>query len=519
MEKLLAKSRGKLASIRKIMETEYRVLGSELRLLILCDFIKKDKLPLVGTDRELSAEIGAVPIFEFLRRKGPQGIRLGCLSGTVVILPTDTRDTMEQLLKEWGCEGTLSPIGETGYGLFQVRGKSTHVVAAVTELFRQGGINTLVGTKSLLGEGWDAPCINSLILATYVGSFMLSNQMRGRTIRTDREHPEKTGNIWHLACVFPEKSETGGESAFSGDYETLIRRFDSFLGVSWKSSTIESGIDRMDIPEFDSVQTMEEINQMMLDRAADREDLRTRWQEALSEIHGDMEINDFQLIPEQEAPTGYVFVHALGMEILSIVLMVLSLLGRLFLSVGNRPISAVLGVILLLSTMLAANYGVKLFRFSTPERRMKQFGQAVVKALVETGQLDDSTHCKAEVSSQDGAVIGTWLSGGSMRDKTTFADCMGEIWGIIDNPRYLLMRETRFRKTNEFYAVPDSFGKQKERALVFEKHMRKVLGSYRIQYTRTPEGRKLLLRARTRSFVNRNQSALLGKKVAKGTFE
>ena len=393
------------------------------------------------------------------------------------------------------------------------------MVAAVTELFRQGGINTLVGTKSLLGEGWDAPCINSLILATYVGSFMLSNQMRGRTIRTDREHPEKTGNIWHLACVFPEKSETGGESAFSGDYETLIRRFDSFLGVSWKGSTIESGIDRMDIPEFDSVQTMEEINQMMLDRAADREGLRTRWQEALSEIHGDMEINDFQLIPEQEAPTGYVFVHALGMEILSVVLMVLSLLGRIFLSVRNQPLALALGIVLLLSTLLAANYGVKLFRFSTPERRMKQFGQAVVKALVETGQLDDSTHCKAEVSSQDGAVIGTWLSGGSMRDKTTFADCMGEIWGIIDNPRYLLMRETRFRKTNEFYAVPDSFGKQKERALVFEKHMRKVLGSYRIQYTRTPEGRKLLLRARTRSFVNRNQSALLGKKVAKGTFE
>ena len=77
------------------------------------------------------------------------------------------------------------------------------MVAVSTELFRQGQINTLVGTKSLLGEGWDAPCINSLILATYVGSFMLSNQMRGRTIRTDRDHPEKTGNIWHLACIFP----------------------------------------------------------------------------------------------------------------------------------------------------------------------------------------------------------------------------------------------------------------------------------------------------------------------------
>ena len=53
------------------------------------------------------------------------------------------------------------------------------MVAVVTELFEEGRINALVGTKSLLGEGWDAPCINSLILATYVGSFMLSNQMRG----------------------------------------------------------------------------------------------------------------------------------------------------------------------------------------------------------------------------------------------------------------------------------------------------------------------------------------------------
>lgn len=49
--------------------------------------------------------------------------------------------------------------------------------------------------------------------------------------------------------------------------------------------------------------------------------------------------------------------------------------------------------------------------------------------------------------------------------------------------------------------------------------MRRVLGRYRVVYTRTPEGRKILLRARTRSFVNKNQSALQGRKVAKGKYE
>ena len=46
-------------------------------------------------------------------------------------------------------------------------------VRIVTELFQRGEINILIGTKSLLGEGWDSPCINSLILASFVGSFIL----------------------------------------------------------------------------------------------------------------------------------------------------------------------------------------------------------------------------------------------------------------------------------------------------------------------------------------------------------
>ena len=147
-------------------------------------------------------------------------------------------------------------------------------MSAVTELFEQGEINALVGTKSLLGEGWDAPCINSLILATYVGSFMLSNQMRGRTIRTDRNDPGKTGNIWHLACIFPQKEGKKKDADFSGDYETLARRFDTFLGVSWESPVIESGIGRLGIPDFNTREEMEEINEKMLARASDREGLR-----------------------------------------------------------------------------------------------------------------------------------------------------------------------------------------------------------------------------------------------------
>ena len=75
----------------------------------------------------------------------------------------------------------------------------------MTRLFRDGHIRLLVGTQALLGEGWDAPSINTLVLASNVGSYMLSNQMRGRAIRTDPADPAKVANIWHLATVEPDE--------------------------------------------------------------------------------------------------------------------------------------------------------------------------------------------------------------------------------------------------------------------------------------------------------------------------
>lgn len=523
LQKLLVKSQGKMESIGRIVETEQQAMGDRLRLLILCDYIKKEKLSVVGTEEDMTAEIGAVSIFEFLRRKDQAGIRLGVLSGSVVIVPLDTKEILEKLMAEKDCEGTLSPIRETGYGKLQVKGKQTHVVAVVTELFEQGQINALVGTKSLLGEGWDAPCINSLILATYVGSFMLSNQMRGRTIRTDKNHPEKTGNIWHLACIFPQKKGKEKHPDLSGDYETLVRRFDSFLGVSWQEPVIESGIGRLGIPEFDTRDEMEEINGTMLLRAADREGLRQRWEQSLKEIRGGMEVRQREDIPKEAANTGYIFVHALGFMILSILSAVLSEAVRLFFEMTYRYPGSLVPKVLMVITVLGClgigRFGYLLFKFSTPQKRMRQIGQAVAAALEELGELEDPQHSRVETESLQGAVISVELKGGTMRDKTTFAVCMEEIWGVIDNPRYLLVRGRKPQKAKEFYAVPEIFGKHKDRVYVFEKHIRKALGRFQTVYTRTPEGRKVLLRARTRSFVNKNQTVLQGRKVVKGEYE
>ena len=101
-------------------------------------------------------------------------------------------------------------------------GNAHFLTGAVTDIFSKGYMQVLIGTKSLLGEGWDSPCINSLILASFVGSFMLSNQMRGRAIRVMKEHPEKTSNIWHLVCLRPwNEVLKADDNQISEDYSML----------------------------------------------------------------------------------------------------------------------------------------------------------------------------------------------------------------------------------------------------------------------------------------------------------
>ena len=518
VQNVLIKSRGKLDSISEIVQAESESLGEGLRLLILCDFIKKEFLASVGVLEREPQEIGAVPVFEKIRRQGTGSLRLGVLSGSVIILPMDTETEIKELLENKGCQGNLAALKDTGYGRLTVRGKEHSVVESVTELFSRGRVNVLVGTKSLLGEGWDAPCVNSLILATYVGSFMLSNQMRGRAIRTWSDDPEKTSNIWHLACVLPVKTERGKE--FCGDYETLVRRFETFLGVSYTGEVIENGMERLKLSsELDSGRDIQKENSRMLKMAKDRKGLRRAWENCLNEIHETPQVEAVTEVDSSLSEIGYVFINAVSMGILSAVCMVLTILFRSMAQLETAE-SVLAGAVAILALTGVCRYGYRALSFCTPQKRMKKVSEAMLKALMETGKMEDPFYCSAEVETVKGleAVQGIYLKGGSMRDKTLYAACMEEFWGVIDNPRYVLKGHRRI-PAGEYYAVPEALGKRKEDALIFEKCMKKALGPCQAVYTRTAEGRRLLLKARTHSFVNKNQKLIAGKKVVKGSYE
>ena len=202
---LLNQSLGKLNAIRDIFKAEYQSLGNNLRQLVLTDFIRKDFQIHLGDNSAQFTQLGVLSYFESIRREMIEQswtVPVAVLTGSLVIIPTSAKEHLERLIPNSRLSyDVIGELSQEDYLKVSVSGSHHDLVTALTQLFQEGHIQVIIGTKSLLGEGWDAPCVNSLILASFVGSFMLSNQMRGRAIRVWPDNPNKTSNIWHLVSI------------------------------------------------------------------------------------------------------------------------------------------------------------------------------------------------------------------------------------------------------------------------------------------------------------------------------
>src|SRR5690606_8409536 len=94
------------------------------------------------------------------------------------------------------------------------------------------------------------------------------------------------------------------------------------------------------------------------------------------------------------------------------------------------------------------------------------------------------------------------LTGVSRATERQVMQAMSEILGPVQNPRYLLLRESwlGWKRRVDYHAVPTVLGTRKEYAEHFMRLWQAGVGSSKLVYTRTPEGRRALLRARVGSF-------------------
>jgi len=512
--KLLTTSVTKLKSIQDIVALESGAQGNELRCVVLTDFIRKAQMPKNGGEGALFEDIGVVPIFETLRRAELANVCLGVLSGSLVIIPRTAETILREAAVGLGVRPTdlsvTSLAHDANYSTVELHGEYHRgMVRLMTCVFDRGGITALVGTKSLLGEGWDAPCINTLILASFVGSYVLSNQMRGRSIRVDPNHPLKTANIWHLVCIEP------GIFGPGEDYGLLVRRCSTFVGISATAPSIENGTKRLGFgqPPF-SREQITQINAKTCARALDRAGLRTSWQEALAA--GTNKEMVYGLKATEEAlPRGFVLANTITALLVQAWFIFLTVFFSFLRGAARFPssqdglarLAAVAGLAAAISLPWALLALWRFVRHGTPERSIREIGRAVLESLQYEGCLDRSaSRMRVYANRNDDGTVFCWVGGSTGRDQAAFLRALREVLRPIENPRYLLARKRLWRVFREdYFAVPDVLARKKEFAEFFAKRWGRLIGPVQLVYARTPEGRRMLLKARVHSLAGEFQ--------------
>ncbi|WP_308609664.1 DEAD/DEAH box helicase family protein [uncultured Granulicatella sp.] len=525
IDQLLNQSLGKLNAVRDIFKAEHETLGSELRQLILTDFIRKDFEAHLGNPEIQYSQLGVLPYFEVLRRELEEqqlDVPVAVLTGSLVIIPSGVKSRLEAV---FGADKitfqTVGQLDEKDYVKVRLVGSQHDLVSAVTQLFQEGQIHVVIGTKSLLGEGWDAPCVNSLILASFVGSFMLSNQMRGRAIRIWPENPEKTSSVWHLVSInLAEKKlfkkEEGEEDLPIGidspDMELLQRRMKQFLGLHYNENTIESGVDRLDLGNIEFTKKhLTKLNQETISRSRNREELRERWNESLPLLE-DMEVASEVQVDKAFLPT-VLLTDARKILTYAQAIVLTELIVYLFLDFVKRP-SQLLYPVGILSLIVLNIVWLRYFLYKSPYKRLELFAESIRKALLASGHLQ-TQNCKARVvrGDKDSIQTSTYLKGGTLREKELFAQALSEFFAPIENQRYILRAETWVNDQTKYFAVPSMFDKRKEDVVAFVANIEKNIGKYEIIYTRNVEGRHILLDARLNALGNKQERTFSKKKV------
>ncbi|WP_036718585.1 DEAD/DEAH box helicase family protein [Paenibacillus sp. JCM 10914] len=511
-DKMLVQSVSKLHSIGRILDFERSVLEERLRMVILTDYIRKDDLPRHGDDLNPLTRLGVVPIFEMIRRqlleagklKLADRLPIGILTGSFVVLPASALPLATEGASRRGVQLSTKPlVHDERFVTVDVRDSNrSTIVAIVTEVFAQGEIEILVGTAALLGEGWDAPGINSLIMASYVGSFMLSNQMRGRAIRTQRGNPDKTGAIWHLACVDTSGID-GGE-----DLASLARRFRSLVGLSVTYQKIESGMDRMglDVRKRQTARSIDAYNQDTLRRAKERHLLKERWDAAIG-LHSSM--TEELTVTKESMPRPYIFSHTIKAVFMFGIFLAIGAWGEAVLSPRllsmDAPTWFKMLIPLVIALLVSSPWIYKAIkmkvRHRSLDRSIRQVGLAVYSTLYRMELMGEEPSIHRIKAEEEGGAVVCWLRDGSTQEKTVFLLALQQVLDPIENPRYLLYRESKswFVTKRDYHAVPEEIGRRKENAERFVESWRKHVGPAELVYTRTPEGRKMLLTARTKA--------------------
>ena len=457
----------------------------------------------------------------------------------------------------WGWEATEEPRIVEFQGRGRDWGSRTYV-ALMTSLFEQGITRCLVGTRGIFGEGWDALTLNTLIDLTTVTTSTGVQQIRGRSLRIDPNWPHKVAHNWDVVCV-STKFDKGDSDLrrFIARHEktwgivvhsTLLDLVEGAAQVSAgmtadqpMAGRIVRGVAHVDLGlardlmyrPFKKI-PFKAYTRRMLHSAGDRERVYRLW--GVGKPYSNFTYTITQVEGRDLTfRTAYTLKHSLGAMVWRVLASVLGIALVLWCNLAQIiPLAAdlslpVLGLVLaflsfiVVAAALALNAKAlwNLFRHAflqmPADAVLLDIGKALLAALRDAGAVSRRLNEKylRVVALPDGGYQ-VFIDYASPEDSNTFARAYQELMGPIGNARYLISRDSRslgnplYRLLwltirtllglgDEVYAyhpVPAILASRRERAEALARYWKRYVGGGRLIYTRSEEGRRLLLKAR-----------------------
>jgi superfamily II DNA or RNA helicase len=312
VDRVCALSAAKAAAAVHVLEVEREVLGDDLRAVVLCDVehrpptapsrLRDAAEPVPGSARTALRALASSSL-------GPE-LRPVLMTGRTVALRREDVPAFRasDAVRAAGLSDRLveEPLDEARavVRLDAGPGWTPRVWAPlVTAWLVEGGTRCVVGTRGLLGEGWDCPPLNVVVDLSSATTATAVSQVRGRSLRLDPDRPDKLADNWTVVCVADDHPR--GDA----DHLRAARKHDRHLAPS-PTGEIVSGIGHCDeaLSPYAPPGARERaaVNARALARAADRAAARRAW--AVDRPDGGVELPTVQLRAEREVglPAGVV---------------------------------------------------------------------------------------------------------------------------------------------------------------------------------------------------------------------
>lgn len=535
IDRVLAYSRSKISAVKTILKNEMESMGENLRIAIVTDFEFSNALSIKRTDNVINEESGgAISVIRELTAD-PDLDRLNpvMVTSSNLLCDDDLAETYISMGRKWAIEQSLVidfSIEPTDAGNFSAiigSGKDWNSRTAVlftTNLLEQGVTKCIIGTRGLLGEGWDSIKLNTLIDLTTVTTYASVNQLRGRSIRKSPDEPKKLANNWDVICIAP-----GFEKGYN-DADRLYKRHGQFYGIC-DDGQIQRGINHLDgALAFGESQLSDTeislINQRMLNKAADRETAYKLWR--IGEKYENQELGccELKIAKPIKMKAASVFKNetiVLRGKIKACILWtaftgVCSYLASQVYTYDTNAsyllwaVAGVFGIGTYWSIRALLNFANNNFFGLSVRNSVEDICKCVFHSLKECELINSGSNEKSIVVSERGdGSIRVYIDGVE-EDTKLFANSVAEVFAPIEDQRYAVQRyevavpngaigrllyiiRYGFNRCDPvlmcYHPLSNVFG-SKDRALVFQKYWNKYVSPGEVVYLKGDRGLKIM---------------------------